>query len=83
MKDDRMCPVLFSVPGGFMVVMARCNSLSEDQFALMDIDYFWQQDFNKIGDHIVYFGDCKVPVEHKIDSFGVYKGNIVAIDYGS
>jgi hypothetical protein len=69
-NDARMCPILFSLPGGFLSVMPKCSELSDHQFETMDIKDFWSSDF-------------RVPVEHKIDSFGLLNNNIVAVDYGS
>lgn len=83
MKDDRMAPIYFSIPGGWLVVMARCKPLTDWQFKNeIDLDYFWNQEF----DHSDFQSDpnsFKIPVEYKQDSFGWYRGKIVAIDYGS
>ena len=66
----QLCPVLFRVPGGFLIVMPRCEPitvpLSRDEYLA-----FVEQ------------ADYTVPVEHKQDSFGIYQGRLVAIDYGS
>lgn len=73
MRDERMCPVIFSLPGGWLTVMPRCEALERHdyyRFINTDIDIFFE-------------GDFRVPVENKLDSFGWYKGKIVAIDYGS
>lgn len=68
-KDKRLCPVLFSFLGGWLLVMPRCEHLPNMERPV-DIDYFWK-------------GDFKVPVEYKPDSFGIYQNRIVALDYGS
>ncbi len=70
MKDDRMCPVLFAAWGGWILIMPRCEELSNCQYHSINISEFWE-------------GQFKVPVEQKQSSFGIYKGKIVAIDYGS
>lgn len=70
LKDDRMCPVRFSIAGGWLVVMPRCKELSQDDFFGMDFTDFQS-------------GDFQVPVENKLDSFGWYQNRIVALDYGS
>lgn len=67
MKDERLCPVKFYLPGGWMVVMPRCEMVSIEIFSNIDINKFWPI----------------IPVEYKQDSFGLYKGKVVAIDYGS
>jgi len=67
LKDDRVCPILFYVSGGWVVVMPKCDIISEEDFLNLDIDKFHPT----------------IPVENKRNSFGYYNGNIVAIDYGS
>lgn len=67
MKDERACPVLFSLWGGWLLVMPRCEPITRDDFRRLDIS-----DYNP-----------PIPVEDKEDSFGYYNGRIVAIDYGS
>jgi hypothetical protein len=66
-----LCPVLFSIPGGFLVVMPRCRVLqADDEIPMGDLDAFCERE------------DFVIPAERKCDSFGWYKGNLVAIDYG-
>lgn len=79
--DSRLCPVLFSVWGGWIVIMPACKELTEQE--LMDkvdwkhfkpyLDGFIESDLES----------WDIPVEYKSDSFGWYKGRVVAIDYGS
>ena len=64
-----LCPVLFSVPGGFLVVIPRCQTL-QDALPQALYELFINQP------------DYCVPAENKSDSFGWYKGRLVAIDYG-
>lgn len=61
------CPVLFALPGGWLVVMPRCAPLETD------IDYaaFCERE------------GYTVPAEYKRDSFGLYQGRVVAVDYGN
>lgn len=74
--DRRLCPVKFSLPGGWVVVMPRAKSLSDDEWAEFDPDKFCDaRDEDEIG--------MVVPAESKRDSFGKVNGRIVAIDYGS
>jgi hypothetical protein len=85
MNDKRICPVFFYIPGGWLLVMPRCRPLCETEFSCLRINRFWGKDEKSTNG---YYGDCMIPVEHKIDSFGWYKWNggnntIVAIDYGS
>ncbi|PDT86527.1 hypothetical protein [Sinorhizobium sp. BJ1] len=68
---DGLCPVLFSIPGGWLVVMPRCRAITANQWDNLD--------FNKFVDR----EDYVLPVECKQDSFGWLNGKVVAYDYGS
>lgn len=70
LKSDKLCPVLFAIPCGFMIVMARASEFSCKDHAEFDFDSF------------VDAGDWVIPAENKQDSFGWFQGRIVAIDYG-
>ena len=71
LHSDKLCPVLFSIPGGFLLAMPRAVAFSREDHAVLDFDAF------------VDAGSWVVPVEDKQDSFGWYQGRIVALDYGS
>ena len=71
LHSDKLCPVLWSLPGGLLLVMPRAAAFSREDHAALDFDAF------------VDAGTWVVPVEDKQDSFGWYCGRIVAIDYGS
>jgi hypothetical protein len=62
------CPIVWRLPLGFLNVMPRCKPLNERQFAALDVADFCRTN--------------RLVVEHKIDSFGVLNGLIVAVDYG-
>jgi hypothetical protein len=64
------CPVVFSLAGGFLVVMRRARPLTPAEWAGFDPVAFCLR------------GDYSIPAEPKEDSFGVLDGAIVAIDYG-
>ena len=68
--SDKACPILFYIPGGWLVIMPRCKSLSND-------------DWKKLQDEGISDYSPPIPVEFKRDSFGVLNNKIVAIDYGS
>lgn len=70
MRLDGMCPVIFSLPGGFFNVMRRAKILTDDEFEVFDVNA-WISDNQ----------DC-IPVELKRDSFGWLDGKVVAVDYG-
>lgn len=66
-----LCPILFSLPFGLLVVMPRCQQISSNLPR-----QFWDHFINNNPHYVV-------PVERKIDSIGWHRGRIVAIDYGS
>lgn len=66
-----LCPVLASLPGGWLVVMPRCRPLTDLQFENFDTREFISR------------SDGQIPVEEKQCSFGWLDGRIVAVDYGS
>lgn len=76
-RDERLCPVLFSIPGGFLIVMRRADALAPageyaESFGMLTRERIQERLENLIG----------FPVEPKPDSLGVLDGRIVAIDYG-
>lgn len=75
-KWDQLCPVIFSMPGGWLNVMPRAEPLEREAFFNLDFDK-WIKVHD--GESVVAI----VPVENKLDSFGTINGKIVAIDYGS
>lgn len=67
---DLLCPVVFSFPAGFLIVMPRARPLSRKEWEAFDYEAFSKlQPFYE-------------NVEDKLDSFGWVNGKIVAIDYG-
>ena len=67
----QLCPVVFSLPGGWLVVMRRAEMLSDAEWAAFNPEAFCETD------------DYHVPAEFKQDSFGKLDGRIVAVDYGN
>jgi hypothetical protein len=65
-----LCPVLFSLPLGLLVVMPRVRILTDEEFLAIDIERWIDR------------GEYVVPVEAKSNSFGWLNGNLVAVDYG-
>ncbi|MFA7287414.1 MAG: hypothetical protein WC055_00895 [Melioribacteraceae bacterium] len=70
-NQPELCPVLFYIPFGFLVVMPRCEPLTREEFFEMDAENWLLRE------------DYTIPAEPKLDSFGKYKGKIVAVDYGN
>ena len=68
----KLCPVSFSIPGGWLVIMPRCSRLLHAEYSVIS------RNFSRWID----VGDMVLPVENKYDSFGQYKGRTVAVDYG-
>jgi hypothetical protein len=69
---ERLCPLKFSLPLGFLNVAARAVPLTDREFELFDYESFVTVDDN-----------WRIPAEAKSSSFGWVDGRIVAIDYGS
>jgi hypothetical protein len=67
----QLCPVLWSIPGGLLLVMRRAHELTADEFAAFDVDAFRGS-----------VPGATLPVENKRDSFGWLNGRVVAVDYG-
>ena len=67
---DGLCPIVFSLPGGWLNVMLRARPLTRSEWFGFDYASFVKRE------------DCLIPVEEKMDSFVVLDGNIVAVDYG-
>jgi hypothetical protein len=66
-----LCPVLFSLPGGWVVVMRRARVMTDAEFESFDVKA-WAEHADRI-----------IPVEAKSDSFGWLGDRLVAIDYGT
>jgi len=50
MNDERLCPVKFHLPGGWLLVMPRCKIITEKVFLNLDITKFWP---NSKGNHLL------------------------------
>ena len=72
-----LCPVIISVPGGWLNVMRRAEPLTRDQFFALNYSEWIK------GGSDLPKGEWVIPVENKLDSFGILDGRIVAVDYGS
>ncbi len=70
-KWPELCPITFSIPGGWLVVMRRAEMLTDDEWATFDAKKFCEGN-----------DDYCVPAEYKRDSFGKLDGRIVAVDFG-
>jgi len=70
-KWPELCPVLWSLPGGWVTVMKRATPLTREQYDNMDLEGWTDR------------GEYVIPVEIKMDSFGWVDGRLVAVDYGN
>ena len=76
--DERLCPIRFALPGGALVVMPRCEPLTDEEFCDSVAE-----DWNLMCDLSTGEKLCaELPVEMKTCSFGRLNGRIVAVDYG-
>lgn len=66
-----LCPVLFSIPGGWLVIMKRAEPISFEEFSAFNFSEFADKD------------DYTVPGEDKQDSLGKLDGKVVMVDYGN
>lgn len=73
-----LCPVVWSLPGGFLVVMRRARVLTDDEFEEHEA-LIRRWIFGGPGEENERF----VPAEPKSDSFGWLDGRLVAVDYGN
>ena len=71
-KENSMglCPVVFNLGGGFLIVMKKLETLTLEEWQDFDYEKFKMQ-------------RAAIPVENKPDSFGWLDGEIVAVDYGN
>ena len=67
---DKLCPIRFFLPLGLLVVMPKVRILTKDELPKEALEKFCVED------------DFKIPAELKHDSFGYFKGKLVAVDYG-
>lgn len=67
-----LCPVLFSIPGGWLVVMRRARVMTDDEWPFFDAQAWAKAS-----------GKYIIPCEFKADSFGWLDGRVVVIDYGN
>lgn len=78
----QLCPVLFSLPGGWLLVMRRAEPLTDEQWAAFDFPAYEAfrrhraTEGNRMSDGIV-------PAEYKREHFGMVDGRMVTVDYGS
>lgn len=65
-RSPLICPIIWSAPGGFLIVARRCEAVSNEEFHGLDTAAWdrWPVERNKA------------------DSFGWLGGRLVAIDYG-
>lgn len=71
--SDLLCPVLWTSGGGWIVVMARAEPLTDAELAVI---LSWES-------HGMVSEPFPLAVEAKPCSFGKLGGRIVAVDYGS
>ena len=68
---EKLCPVIFSLPLGFLVVMPKVRVLREGELSREVLKKFCTSNKN-----------YTIHAELKYDSFGYLKGKLVAVDYG-
>jgi hypothetical protein len=70
-KTEKLCPIIFYLPGGVLNIMPKLKTLTTDEF-------------NRINCPNLYISEngTTLPIEAKPDSFAHYNNKIVAVDYG-
>lgn len=76
--DARLCPVRFAGRGGWMIVMPRCESLTDEEY-IAEVALDWARMTDGVTGQLL---SAELPVEMKTCSFGRLNGKIVAVDYG-
>ena len=66
---EKLCPIIFHLPLGIIIVMKRAKPLSGIEFSNFNYENFIKTD------------NSNIPAEKKPDSFGIINGKILAIDY--
>lgn len=73
-KWPELCPLVWWLPAGLLVVMRRAEPLTDEQWTAFE---------PTISDGWLVGDEYYVPCEPKMDSFGMIDGRIVALDYGN
>lgn len=76
--DDRLCPIIFALPGGSLIVMPRCKPLTDEEY-IAEVYTGWDAMCDRDTGEVL---SGSLPVEMKTCSFGRLNGKIVAVDYG-
>lgn len=73
MNNPKFCPIIFSLPMGFLVIMKRAEQMTDKDFETK-INYLseWIKEDN-----------FEIPCELKSTSFGYLDDKIVVFDYGN
>lgn len=81
---DKLCPVKFSIWGGFLVVMPRCEELTEEEYDKFESEWTTWSGNKLIKDNEgVEYSFGSFPAEVKQDSYGKLGDKIVAVDFGN
>jgi hypothetical protein len=67
----KLCPTIFSLPGGWMNVQPRCQPLTDDEWST--IAHLWEPGVSDW---------CGMSCDFKRDNFGTLDGEIILLDYG-
>lgn len=67
---EELCPVVFSIRGGWLIVMKKASPLTDEEWENFNYKKF------------IIKNEFVIPVEPKKCSFGKLNDKIVAVDYG-
>lgn len=78
--EGKLCPVIFSIWGGWLLIMPKVEVLTDEEFCQMDRDWRIIKNTKEFPDAIIAGYIC---CEWKSNSFGKLNGKTVCIDYGN
>ena len=71
----RLCPTVFSLPGGFLNVQLRCQPLTDEQWADVELSGGEDSEYGRSDWH-------GMTCDFKRDNFGTLDGRVVLLDFG-
>ena len=71
LSTDKLCPILFGLPGGWMNIMKKARVMTDEEF----LNFEWEK-FCVINKH------AYIPGEAKPDCYGWIDDKVVVIDFG-
>ena len=64
LNDTRLCPVKFYIPGGWLIVMPRCEIISDEMFFNLDLKNFYLIPVENKKDSFGYYNGKVVAIDY-------------------